>query len=247
MGTADQDIKLKIQSLSEQAVRNETAFAQLADAADQSQSKLRHAVTEMQMNSERMREELGTLNRYTENLETVVNDRADRISGEMDQFTQDLRVQLERRKEHLKKMVNDVVQIGECLQNLVGDFGEHRKGTSEAQSKIQSSLYVLDQTLKKEHSAARTLQSTTEVVQPSTRYPMAGMPAQVASQMAAQPGALPSQMRLEPVARPMAPVVVPGTTQPIMANPLMMGGQPVMSSQPMLGSQHVIGSHPMLY
>merc|ERR1711920_510245 len=80
---ADQDIKLKIQSLSEQAVRNETAFAQLADAADQSQSKLKHAVTEMQLNSERMREDLGTLNRHTENLETVVNDRADRISGEM--------------------------------------------------------------------------------------------------------------------------------------------------------------------
>merc|ERR1712187_762988 len=82
---ADQDIKLKIQSLNEQAVRNETAFAQLADAADQSQSKLRHAVTEMQLNSERMREELATLNRYTENLESVVGDRADRISGDMDQ------------------------------------------------------------------------------------------------------------------------------------------------------------------
>merc|ERR1719443_73345 len=66
---ADQDIKLKIQSLNEQAVRNETQFAQLADAADQSQSKLRNAVQEMQTSSERMRDELVTLNRYTENLE----------------------------------------------------------------------------------------------------------------------------------------------------------------------------------
>merc|ERR1719261_1915463 len=71
---ADQDIKLKIQSLNEQAVRNETAFAQLADAADQSQSKLRNAVQEMQLQSERMRDELVTLNRYTENLEANLNE-----------------------------------------------------------------------------------------------------------------------------------------------------------------------------
>merc|ERR1719436_1490302 len=68
---ADQDIKLKIQSLNEQAVRNETAFAQLADAADQSQSKLRSAVTEMQLSSERLRDELGSLTRGVENLEAT--------------------------------------------------------------------------------------------------------------------------------------------------------------------------------
>merc|ERR1719401_3182357 len=74
---ADQDIKLKIQSLNEQAVRNETQFAQLADAADQSQSKLRSAVKEMQHNSERMRDELVALNRHIENLETTITDRSD--------------------------------------------------------------------------------------------------------------------------------------------------------------------------
>merc|ERR1719517_318546 len=95
---ADQDIKLKIQSLNEQAVRNETAFAQLADAADQSQSKLRSAVTEMQLSSERMRDELATLNRQAETLETTVGDRAERISADTDQLTQELHVQLERRK-----------------------------------------------------------------------------------------------------------------------------------------------------
>merc|ERR1719316_155434 len=77
---ADQDIKLKIQSLNEQAVRNETAFAQLADAADQSQSKLRNAVQEMQLQSERMREELVTLNRFNDSMETNLNERCKRIS-----------------------------------------------------------------------------------------------------------------------------------------------------------------------
>merc|ERR1740138_272352 len=72
--SADQDIKLKIQSLNEQAVRNETAFAQLADAADQSQSKLRNAVQEMQLSSERMRDELALLTRYNEGLETNLSD-----------------------------------------------------------------------------------------------------------------------------------------------------------------------------
>merc|ERR1719401_2100386 len=67
---ADQDIKLKLQLLSEQAVRNETAFAQLADAADQSQSKLRNAVQEMQSSSEQMREELSSLTRFNESMET---------------------------------------------------------------------------------------------------------------------------------------------------------------------------------
>merc|ERR1719326_2811744 len=102
------DIKLKIQSLNEQAVRNETAFAQLADAADQSQSKLRNAVSEMQISSERMRDELVTLNRQAEGLETQVGDRTERISADTDQLTQELHLQLERRKEHLKKLVNDV-------------------------------------------------------------------------------------------------------------------------------------------
>merc|ERR1719515_647903 len=80
--SADQDIKLKIQSLNEQAVRNETAFAQLADAADQSQSKLRNAVQEMQNSSERMREELVGLTRFNDSMETSLTDRYQRISGD---------------------------------------------------------------------------------------------------------------------------------------------------------------------
>merc|ERR1719188_459845 len=92
---ADQDIKLKIQSLNEQAVRNETAFAQLADAADQSQSKLRSAVTEMQLSSERLRDELGGLGRHSETIESHTNERTERINSDMDQLTQDLHVQLE--------------------------------------------------------------------------------------------------------------------------------------------------------
>merc|ERR1711964_916104 len=92
---ADQDIKLKIQALNEQAVRNETAFAQLADAADQSQSKLRNAVQEMQLSSERMRDELVSLNRQTEGLDTSVGERTGRLGVEMDQLTQDLHAQLE--------------------------------------------------------------------------------------------------------------------------------------------------------
>merc|ERR550514_1686522 len=94
---ADQDLRLKIQSLNEQAVRNETVFAQLADAADQSQSKLRNAVQEMQHSSERMRDELVTLNRHTETLETTLLERADNIGMDVEQISQDLKVQLERR------------------------------------------------------------------------------------------------------------------------------------------------------
>jgi len=153
---ADQDIKLKIQSLNEQAVRNETAFAQLADAADQSQSKLRNAVQEMQLSSERMHEDLKGLNRFTENLEGSLVERSDRIAMELEQIGQDQHVQLERRKEHLKKMVGDVMLIGESLQNLVADFGEQKKGTAEAQSRLQSSLFVLDQAKEKESALRRT-------------------------------------------------------------------------------------------
>merc|ERR1740121_2009257 len=171
----------------------------------------------MQHNSERMREELGTLNRHTENLESVVGERAERIGGDLDQLTQDLHIQLERRKEHLKKMGNDVVQIGESLHNLVADFGEHRKTTNETQSKIQSSLYVLDQTIKKDHSASRTLQTTAEVVPPGNRYGMAAVPTAVAAQVPQMPGRA-GAMQLEPVAaRPMMQVVVPATSQPMVS------------------------------
>merc|ERR1719359_68641 len=136
--SADQETRLKIMSLNEQAVRSETAFAQLADAADQSQSKLSNAVQEMQNSSERMREELVSLNRYTETLETGVSERAERIAVDMDQLAQDQHLQLEHRKEHLKKMVNDVMMIGENLRNLVNEFGEQKKATSAVQSKLQS-------------------------------------------------------------------------------------------------------------
>ncbi|CAE7565375.1 unnamed protein product [Symbiodinium pilosum] len=113
---ADQDLKMKIQMLNEQAVRNETAFAQLADAADQSQSKLRAAAQEMQQFSERMREDLASLNQKTESLQGTVMDRSDQLRSETDQLSQDLRTQLEKRKVQLQKMVQDVVNIGESLQ-----------------------------------------------------------------------------------------------------------------------------------
>merc|ERR550537_1719799 len=93
--SADQETRLKIMSLNEQAVRNETAFAQLADAADQSQSKLRKAVEEMQNPSERMREELVGLTRFNENLETSSNDRYNRVAADIDQVGNDLHSQLE--------------------------------------------------------------------------------------------------------------------------------------------------------
>merc|ERR1712061_110531 len=145
----DQDIKLKIQSLNEHALRNDTVFAQLADVADQSQSKLRSAAQEMQSSSEHMRDELGALTRNAENLETAVGDRAARIKTDMDHLSQEIRSQLERKKERLKKMVNDVMSIGESLQNLVADFDEQRRQRHDTQNKLQSSLYVLDQNLKK--------------------------------------------------------------------------------------------------
>jgi hypothetical protein len=146
--SADQDTRLKIMGLNEQAVRNETAFAQLADAADQSQSKLKNAVQEMQNSSERMREELVGLTRFNDSMETSLTDRYQRISGDMDQVGNDLHSQLERRKDHLKKMCNDVMLIGESLRNLVSDFGEQKRTTFEVQNKLQSNLYVLDQILR---------------------------------------------------------------------------------------------------
>jgi len=143
----DQETRSKIQGLNEQAVRNDTAFAQLADAADQSQTKLRNAVQEMQLSSERMRDELVSLTRFNETMETSLSDRYNRISVDVDQVANDLHVQLERRKDHLKKMLNDVMLIGESLHNLVADIGDQKRSTFEVQNKLQSNLYVLDQIL----------------------------------------------------------------------------------------------------
>jgi len=140
----DQDLKMKIQMLNEQAVRNETAFAQLADAADQSQSKLRAAAQEMQQFSERMRDDLASLNQKTDTLQGTVLDRADQLKSETDQLSQDLRTQLEKRKVQLQKLVQDVVNIGESLQGLVNDFGGVKRESGATQTRLNSSLYSLD-------------------------------------------------------------------------------------------------------
>merc|ERR1719174_3425745 len=81
-------------------------------------------------------------------METGLNERCQRIQVDMDQVGNDLHVQLERRKDHLKKMVNDVMLIGESLHNLVADFGDQKKSTFDVQNKLQSNLYVLDQILR---------------------------------------------------------------------------------------------------
>jgi hypothetical protein len=73
----------------------------------------------------------------------------------MEQVGSDLHLQLERRKEHLKKMVNDVMQIGESLHNLVADFGDQKRTTFDVQNKLQSNLYVLDQILRPSEDQSR--------------------------------------------------------------------------------------------
>jgi hypothetical protein len=224
---ADQDIKLNIQSLNEQAVRNETAFAQLADAADQSQSKLRNAVQEMQLQSERMRDELVTLNRYTENLEQTVTERTDRISLNIDSLTQDQNSQLEQRKEHVKKMANDVGLIGESLQNLVADFGEQKKQTSQVQSRLQSSLFVLDQSQKKEatnedaklrsqlRGISEGLTATSESLQQASRY------------MTPVQQRAPNGVQQPPQTQAAYSAALPAGVRPMMQQPVMGGGSVV--------------------
>merc|ERR1712157_2796 len=69
---------------------------------------------------------------------------------DIDQVSQELKMQLERRKEHLKKMVNDVCGISNSLTGWMGDFTEQKHATSEMQNQIQSSLYVLDQNQRKD-------------------------------------------------------------------------------------------------
>merc|ERR1719336_44839 len=147
---ADQDVKQKIQDLNEQAIRNETFFAQLADAANQSQLKLRNDVKDMQITSEHMRNDLIDLSRQTESFDSTLGERAERIQTDSDLFSQDVHLHLERRKEHLKKMVNDVVQIGESLQNLVADVTEQRRSTGATQSKLQALLYALEHAVRKD-------------------------------------------------------------------------------------------------
>jgi chromosome segregation ATPase len=209
--SADQDIKLKIQSLNEQAVRNETQFAQLADAADQSQSKLRSAVKEMQHNSERMSEELKALSRHMETLEGTITDRSTNISMEVESLSSDLKSQLERRREHLKKMVNDVCGISNSLTSWMSDFSEQKKGTAEIHNKIQSSLYVLDQNQKREAGALRSSVQSVSTIPGSSPQLGAHMPGVHAPVMQAvhAPGSLTGgaplmghQMQMRPAGSP---------------------------------------------
>mmetsp|Transcript_79165 Transcript_79165/g.220069 ORF Transcript_79165/g.220069 Transcript_79165/m.220069 type:complete len:397 (+) Transcript_79165:138-1328(+) len=215
---ADQDIKLKIQSLNEQAVRNETAFAQLADAADQSQSKLRNAVQEMQHSSERMRDELTVLNRHTESLETTLVERTDNIGADVEQLATDLKSQLDRRKDHLKKMVNDVCGISNSVTSWMSDFTEQKKSTTEMQNKLQSSLYVLDQSQRREASGPR------EDGAGVRRAPAANM-ADAASRSAAQMPTAAMAGRISPM--PQRPTATVSTMQVAPMQMTAAAGRPI--------------------
>ncbi|CAK9043103.1 Uncharacterized protein SCF082_LOCUS24698 [Durusdinium trenchii] len=97
---------------------------------------------EMQHSSERMREDMASLNQQTDFLQTQVTDRSDQLRMESEQLAQDLHTQLEKRKVQLQKMVQDVVNIGESLQGLVNDFGHLRKESGTNQSKSDSQRLV---------------------------------------------------------------------------------------------------------
>lgn len=214
----DQETRAKIQGLNEQAVRNETAFAQLADAADQSQTKLRNAVQEMQLSSERMRDELVSLTRFNESMETSLSDRYNRIAVDMDQVGNDLHVQLERRKDHLKKMLNDVMLIGESLHNLVADIGDQKRSTFEVQNKLQSNLYVLDQILV----------PSAEDTSRGRSFRVAGA---AASDLLPHPQAAPQARALTPTpVRPLSPQRDIARTAAVIAGSLPAGAMAVSAS-----------------
>merc|ERR1712136_436139 len=103
----------------------------------QSQMKLRSAVTDMQSNSEGMREELSALNRYTEAIEVSLAEKADTFAVDVQRLGKD-------RKEQLKNMVADVMLFGESLQSLVSEISEEKKETAEAQTRLQATLLELD-------------------------------------------------------------------------------------------------------
>lgn len=190
---ADQDLRMRIQTLSEQAIRSETAFAQLADAAEQSQSKLRSAVQEMQLSSERMRDELGNLTRHSEGLEVATADRADRLATDVDQLTQDTRVQLDRRKEHLKKMVGDVMQIGESLQGLITDLGSHKKVSEDSHTKLSATLSALDRAQSSRQQAQAMPASHGQTIAVTSTTVRCPSPAPVRQAPTAVPPARPSE------------------------------------------------------
>lgn len=141
---ADQDIKMKIQGLNEQVVRNDTAFAQLSDAADQSQTKLRTAVTDMQQTGDRMREELAALNRYSEQMDYSAAEKFEYLMQQIERLHKDQEMHLESRKEHSRAMLVDANTIDSCLQTLVQDFDNMKKTTNESYSKLQSSVSALE-------------------------------------------------------------------------------------------------------
>mmetsp|Transcript_5978 Transcript_5978/g.13158 ORF Transcript_5978/g.13158 Transcript_5978/m.13158 type:complete len:334 (-) Transcript_5978:172-1173(-) len=225
---ADQDIKLKIQSLNEQAVRNETAFAQLADAADQSQTKLRNAVQELQTSSERMREDLLRLTRTTDTLESSLNEQADGLSMKLDQLGQDHHVQLERRKEQLRKMVGDVMLIGESLQSLVSDFGEQKRSSSEMQNKLRAALAAADE--RRKQQAVVSGEGSLRTYPPSAGLALAD-PTKVAK-VQPQPAAPATVPTMAPTQPPTQPQMAAAPQRPMSVNMPVAGlvREPVASA-----------------
>ncbi|CAK0885207.1 unnamed protein product [Prorocentrum cordatum] len=117
--SADQDLRLQIQSLREQSLRNDAAFAQLADSAGRSQAALRDSVQELQAGAARAREELRSLGLRAQALEGAAGERAERAEACAEQLAREVRAQTERRREELRRSAGEVVAAGESLTVLV--------------------------------------------------------------------------------------------------------------------------------
>jgi len=203
---SDQELKSKIQNLNELAIRNEASFAQLADAADQSQSKLRGAVTEMQLSSEKMRVELTGLTSTVENLESIVYDRGERIASDMDLLGQDLQFQLDRRRDQFRRMVTDVASLGDVLRTLVDDLKSERQSVERSHAVTKEKLRQIAAALASSEAAVQPttstvsqrsawptggtgqVQSVSKPVQRPSATPTAGLPLQVFQQVPSTSG-----------------------------------------------------------
>jgi len=140
--TANQSLRLKAQELHDRLGEVEVAHSSLAETAENGQNQVRESVQGVHDLSEVIRQDVGALRKYNDQVESMANDRFTQIQSVCDRSSHELANSTKHREEVIVGMASAVEQLTESLGALHSDLNRSRSETMTAQSSLHVNAAV---------------------------------------------------------------------------------------------------------